>query len=272
MKYKANCSGVLKDVDAMIIAVKNTDKILGKFGKHMRHQVQAKFDAEGPGWQKRSPATEGKRGGAQAKGLAQSTDRAQKKFAGKLRREYERAKRSGNPVRAASRKRVYEALQQLNAGKDIGPGPKLTASQKDALKKRAALAKHIKKHKLKDGKERLQVFDRVNRKELEGAGEVRAQTAIRKIGERLQRAGTETSGRVLGRMANSIYTQVKFNKLYVGSKIPWADVHNSGGTAGHGARQPERKFLKLEDDDMNVLAAVIEETVAEAYEKKKKKK
>lgn len=83
-----------------------------------------------------------------------------------------------------------------------------------------------------------------------------------RIGRAEDKAAAE-QGQVLGRIASSIKARVQGNVLEIYSSIPWAGVHNEGGTAGHGARIPERRFLEWTPERVAKLAEIAEQYVAE---------
>jgi phage gpG-like protein len=68
-------------------------------------------------------------------------------------------------------------------------------------------------------------------------------------------------------MPGSIRATVGSGSLQVFSEIEWAAVHNDGGTAGHGAKIPQRTFLDLEEDDLEVLESFILDEVEELMNK-----
>ena len=72
--------------------------------------------------------------------------------------------------------------------------------------------------------------------------------------------------KVLGRVSQSFRSEIKRGGLVRESVIPWAGVHNEGGTAGHGAKIPARPFLFLEADDVDVLVEMLRERMLLAME------
>jgi phage gpG-like protein len=49
--------------------------------------------------------------------------------------------------------------------------------------------------------------------------------------------------RVLGRLPGAIKVQVHPDAIEIRSRVAWSNVHQEGGTAGHGASMPARPFL-----------------------------
>lgn len=62
---------------------------------------------------------------------------------------------------------------------------------------------------------------------------------------------------LLGRVARSLQWDIEGSKVSAYSKIPWSEVHNAGGTAGHGAPEPQREFLAIHDDDRIELSDIV---------------
>jgi len=85
---------------------------------------------------------------------------------------------------------------------------------------------------------------------------------LRSTKQRLGRA-EERSARKLGRVRASIVSKIDASGLTVESRIPWAGVHNEGGTAGHGAKIPARPFLFFEAGDEQKMAEIVEGYVKE---------
>lgn len=62
---------------------------------------------------------------------------------------------------------------------------------------------------------------------------------------------------LLGRVARSLQWTVEGTKVSCYSKIPWSEVHNAGGTAGHGANEPMRAFLLILAADRAKMAEIV---------------
>lgn len=91
------------------------------------------------------------------------------------------------------------------------------------------------------------------------AADKKLEKSVRGLRERHARATTKAQGKPLGRMASSIKSKLTKFSVTVYSEVPFSAVHNDGGTAGHGAKIPERKFLDIDDDDLKVLVQLIED-------------
>lgn len=108
----------------------------------------------------------------------------------------------------------------------------------------------------------LQEFERIAAGGLPVAtlsADKRLEKSVKNLRQRHARATTKAQGRTLGRIASSIKSKVAKYSVTVFSEIPYSAVHNDGGTAGHGAKIPQRQFLDVDDDDLKVLAGLIED-------------
>lgn len=72
----------------------------------------------------------------------------------------------------------------------------------------------------------------------------RVYEAKRDLGGRFMQGRTRRKGKpgTLGKLTRSWSVKADDNGIHFLSKVPWADVHNSGGIAGKGARMPKREF------------------------------
>ncbi len=119
------------------------------------------------------------------------------------------------------------------------------------------------------GNTALAMFGHIQRKK-----KAKEMDAAEKLSDKLQKlsdmshaARTEKLGKnravknhkMLGKLASSIKASIKGSTLTVYSTAgDVGKIHNEGGTAGHGSRIPARKFLWLDDDDLKVLAHMVE--------------
>jgi phage gpG-like protein len=83
---------------------------------------------------------------------------------------------------------------------------------------------------------------------------------------RQQRALTKASSKTLGRIASSIKSKLSKHEITIYSEIEWSGAHNKGARVGHGTTLPERRFLEVTEDDMQLLKKLIEEHVASSGE------
>lgn len=76
---------------------------------------------------------------------------------------------------------------------------------------------------------------------------------------------SERSTRLLGGLYDSIHLRVEMKVVVVFSGPAWSGVHNRGGTAGHGARIPERRFLLIDQADVRFFCGVFRTYLLEAF-------
>ncbi len=69
----------------------------------------------------------------------------------------------------------------------------------------------------------------------------------------------EIARRLLGKIPQSIVSKIEKGLLTIESKIPWAGIHNEGGTAGNDAEIPARTFLEWDDIDLGFLVILLRE-------------
>lgn len=94
-------------------------------------------------------------------------------------------------------------------------------------------------------------------------GEQRIRESLTK---RIGRAESQASTKVLGRIASSIKAKVSGGTLTLESSIPWAGVHNVGGTAGNSANIPARTFLEWTEEDLAALVYMFQERMLLAWD------
>jgi phage gpG-like protein len=108
----------------------------------------------------------------------------------------------------------------------------------------------------------LQEFERIaagGEMRLGSTIDARLDKSVRGLRERHGRAVSKAQGKPLGRVASSIKSKLTKYSVNVFSEIPWSAVHNDGGVAGHGAKIPQRQFLDIDDDDVKMLAQLVED-------------
>lgn len=65
---------------------------------------------------------------------------------------------------------------------------------------------------------------------------------------------------ILGRLSSSLVIEVNGGTVTLASRVGgWSDVHNSGGTAGHGAKIPKRETIRLDNEDIPVIVEMLKE-------------
>jgi hypothetical protein len=91
-----------------------------------------------------------------------------------------------------------------------------------------------------------------------------------------RRAASTTSGRskrrrqirrrrLLGRLSSAVVTRVARGGMVVESQVAWSEIHQSGGTAGRGAKIPARPFLWWSREILDEIAAKITEYVGKGW-------
>lgn len=85
----------------------------------------------------------------------------------------------------------------------------------------------------------------------------------RKIGGTVAERDAKKNRPILGKLSSSIEATLQRDTLEMRSRVPWAGVHNDGGTAGHGAHIPKRTFLELTSEDLRRLKEIADEYLQE---------
>lgn len=200
------------------------------WGSYFLRRVKRRFQEQGPGWAPRKIASDAQK--ATREGAVRSL--AEHRLRRKLEREFRRASQRfgrGKGTLASVQRRaavMRELDRQLTGGQvQTGKGPKMSG-------KDAAIAG------------------------LQGplAGDRRLQKSVAGLRERMARAGLKDSEPLLGGIGGSIGQKLARGMVTIASKIPWAGVHNEGGRAGRSAVIPERSFLYVDSEDVEVLVEI----------------
>lgn len=93
------------------------------------------------------------------------------------------------------------------------------------------------------------LLDRARQGETLGRRDERALTTAR---TRAAAKQAKATGPLLGRLRSSIGLKIERFSLRQFSHVPWAQVHNAGGSTGR-ARMPARPFLYLDAADLDAL-------------------
>lgn len=64
--------------------------------------------------------------------------------------------------------------------------------------------------------------------------------------------------RPMGRLPTATYSVTSHDRLALRSRARWSDVHQRGGTVGHGARLPARPFLWASPAVVREIATAVE--------------
>lgn len=97
----------------------------------------------------------------------------------------------------------------------------------------------------------------------------RALEALRKGVERAAKTGKRVGGdrraiarkKLLGRLPRMQRPEISGSTVKMVNMVPWSGVHNEGGTAGHGAREPARTWLDIDEQDRVVLVEIVRDSL-----------
>lgn len=209
-------------LEAVVERLSNLTPILRRFGVYLRAKAKQRFDSEGPGW---AP-------------LAQETGH------GLIHRFTGRVTRLGSLRETTALKQLRTQLKR-QVRKDTVDARVLGAFERATRSTGGGRLGELVRAHVRDEKLKGQLLRIAKDLDRAQAGK--------------QRSGKRAIARhhLLGRLASSIRASVKKKELFVMSIVPWAGIHNVGGTGGHGAHIPARTFLELEDADVDVLRDLV---------------
>jgi len=252
LRIRADVGGVHHLISVVVDSLKELDPVLKEFGVYLRNKAKERFRAEGPGWPQLAASTQER--------LAHTRTAKVTAF---------------GKVRASSARSLVQRLQRV-ASRGRGAARALSLGQKSD-KHYTALVRAIGAgQRAEEAAAAIGKLARAGRN-LELVGHIRTfvphrevkrlATALEKVVGKTQaqlRAGQRQSAthKLLGKIASSLQARVERGRLVVKSAIPWAGVHNEGGAAGHGAQEPARTFLELEDDDVTVFDLLLGDHLA----------
>lgn len=267
IQVTANVDGVLRVIEAAIDTVDDLEEPLKRLGGYLRAKAQRRFEQQGPGWAPLDPET--------IKAAKQGIrDKATGQVEKKLKRELKRAQKSGDVYKYGTRFQVLAEFERVKAGGSAGSTliADLTTSEKGVMRSRNKIRRDLRRAKkagatgaVQQHQRALDAFDATHQATLDRAFMVQARKSIGGLGARIERQQSRVGEKLLGKLASSIVTKVDDGTLIVESKVPWAGVHNDGGAAGKGAQIPKREFLKLEDSDLDVFQAFLDDAFEEQY-------
>lgn len=215
LKYQDG--GIEKSLDLMVDSLSDLDPILRKFGKHLRDRSKQRFAQQGPGWPQAATSTVQRLQVTRTDAVtAQGTVRKsyRKNLGAQLRRQIRAGK--------ASEVALYE-LERL-----YRRGSRYESLQGSVGEKLRSWAVEKLRQKLVKAEEKNTFERREGRRAVE-------------------------KHRMLGKLGSSLRARVSKGLLVLESAVPWAGIHNEGGSAGKGASIPARPFLYLETEDLDVL-------------------
>ena len=213
---------------------------LKRFGAYMLKTARADYAA-----QDFAPLAESTLEKRAAKGL--------QRLEGKLRTDYRKAKlRAHTQRRKEGLERSRSVLGQLL---DAATGA-------DLVNERAVM-------QTRGVRNRLAVLEEYERRHRGGAGGGKLTDAQTKsLNAREERAVSKAVGApILGRLAKSLTFVVEDGTMTLASHSSrhWTEIHNKGGTAGHGAKIPARTTLKVDNTDLMVLRAILVDEMLIAF-------
>lgn len=199
--------------------------MLSKFSKYMRQEIDKVFSSQGNGsWEGRSDAAQSKFDASKAAKIAKIEGSKYRSLVGSIRSSKKKAERRLEKATPTIGKLLTKSKWQSYAKskKALASAQKSTARYADQLGQidrfvatgdRSGLDKKL--------------VPRVERRDAKAAKKI---AALEK-------------GDLLGNIANSFQIDITGTSWSMASRIPWAGVHNEGGTVGHGAVIPARLFL-----------------------------
>lgn len=238
IRIEIETDGAVRELEILADSFAELRPVFAKFSVYMRGEIQSVFDSDGGGrWPERKvPKPLGEE--AKAAKIEKIRSSQYSSLSGSIRSSQRKAARllaktpqSNSKLTAKRRKSVEKYESQLEEIKRIGAGG------------------------LKDQKGFRKLYERASRRE---------DRAAKKI-DRLER------GALLGQVANSFSINFDKTSWEMFSRIPWAGVHNEGGTAGHGAKIPARVFLEWTPDRLEKFVAMANEYLANRADKSKGK-
>ena len=236
IRIEIETDGAVRELEILADSFAELRPVFAKFSVYMRGEIQSVFDSDGGGrWPERKvPKPLGEE--AKAAKIEKIRSSQYSSLSGSLRSSQRKAARllaktpqSNSKLTAKRRKSVEKYESQLEEIKRIGAGG------------------------LKDQKGFRKLYERASRRE---------DRAAKKI-DRLER------GALLGQVANSFSIDFDKTSWEMFSQIPWAGVHNEGGTAGHGARIPARVFLEWTPERLERFVTMANEYLANRADKSK---
>jgi len=235
-RIDVDVSGMRRKWKLVMDAASDLDEPLRQFGRYLREKSKRRFQAQGPGWPELASSTQERLEHTRVARITASGGlraSAEKAVLRKLRRELKSV-----PAYQAAKKELDRVL-----GRSAATGPA-----------RALLGTVAEMTRERHNQTLEQLKDDLARHDKKKAGK--------------KRAGKKkaASHRLLGRLASTLRASVRRNLLTVESKVPWAGVHNEGGSAGHGSHIPKRTFLEIDDEDFEVLRHLLGEYLVEEME------
>lgn len=219
--------GTQRDIKLMVNRLSDLGPVWRRFTAYMRKEIDEEFETGGHGsWAPRKK------------------EESEVKKAARIER-IERNKYRGLQSRLRSEHK--RAMKTLAKGTDKS---RLGEKRARAVEKKRAQIQHI--AQLAIGDIPLQPdFDKRLYKRVE-----------RRIVQAEKRKQAVEEGQLLGRMSHAFGIEVTKDSWRMFSRIPWAHVHNEGGTAGNGANIPKRTFLRWTTKRIDTFEMMVAEYIA----------
>lgn len=228
LTLKMNVDGVTRTLQLLSDSLSQAKlkKPLSAISKTKQAEVRQRFEQGGPGWAPRSPATLGRL-------EERSTGSARGAVAGaigsELKRTLARASKGAN-VKASTlaRRRLERAVIQRLRGREEG------------------------------------ILGAEIRATIGAASDQERARAEARVAARVARTREKVTGRLLGRLANSIRAKIDDGRLILESSVEWSAAQNSGGAVGNGVTLPPRTFLEWTSSDIEKAAEVFRQHMIDA--------
>jgi len=227
-----NIDGMVKKFDTLAETSRDLDEPLKKFGLYLRKRAVERYKA-----QDFAPLAEST--------LAARAKRGVGALENKLSSDVRKALARQN-VSAPKAKQSF--IDKLMGTPPIGM---VTAPSRGVRNRMAVLAEYQRRH---------------NRGSAGLAGAAKGQELSLKqmasLEGREARAVAKAVGRpILGKLASTLKVEVARDSVTLISKTSegWTEVHNLGGTAGRGAKIPQRETVKIEQHDLEILGEILKE-------------
>ena len=219
--------GTMRDITLMVNRLSDLGPVWRRFTAYMRKEIDEEFATGGHGaW---AP-----------KKKEESEDKKQARID-----RIERNKYRGLQSRLRSEhKRATKTLARGTGDSKLG------AKRQRAVDRKWAQIQHVAKLSLGDIPLQPE-FDKKLYQRVE-----------RRIVQAEKRKQSVLDGQILGRMSHSFGIEVTNDSWRMFSRIPWAHVHNEGGTAGNGANIPKRTFLKWTTKRIDTFEMMVAEYIA----------
>jgi hypothetical protein len=233
LHLEVNLDGLERKLDLAIDNAADLEKPLRIFGGYLRKKAVEKWKA-----QDFAP-------------LAASTieHRTQKGLRRLERKLFRDVKRALGKTRTAQPRGILARLLGVGS-EDVGHG-----TSKAVLRRQAVLAEFQRRHGRTGEKGAL--AGRMDLPEL-------SLKALISLGGREDRAVAKAVGKpILGWWQKGMKVDVQGDvvSLTAQSHRHWTEIHNEGGTAGHGAQIPKRETLKLDEHDLDVLEDLVKDWI-----------